>query len=129
MLCDYFFLRKVLNNHPLSSITWTRKILQACEKNSTNAVGLDYDELNPFSLCCISYTPIYRGKPEEKCPLCGASYKPEYKGTICNICKVSLFCFYSPSLCCKRIIMKWKSNILSLLSCLLYTSPSPRDRG
>ena len=68
----------------------TRKILQACEKNPTNAVKLDYDELNPFSLCCMTYTPIYRGKPEEKCPLCQASYQPQFKGTICKICKVSL---------------------------------------
>jgi len=53
-------------------------------------VKLEYDELNPFSLCCVTYTPIYRGKPEEKCPLCQASYKPEYKGTICKICRVRL---------------------------------------
>ncbi|XP_066920930.1 coatomer subunit alpha-like [Clytia hemisphaerica] len=84
------FARRLIELGPRPEVAQqTRKILQACEKNPTNAVDLDYDELNPFSLCCVSYTPIYRGKPEEKCPLCGASYKPEYKGTVCKICRVA----------------------------------------
>jgi len=84
------FARRLLELGPKPEVAQqTRKILQACDKNPTNAVKFDYDELNPFSVCAISYTPIYRGKPEEKCPLCQASYKPEYKGTICKICKVS----------------------------------------
>lgn len=84
------FARRLLELGPKPEIAQqTRKILQACEKNPTNAVKLEYDELNPFSLCCMTYTPIYRGKPEEKCPLCQASYQPEFKGTICKICKVA----------------------------------------
>ncbi|CAH0555045.1 unnamed protein product [Brassicogethes aeneus] len=66
-----------------------RKILQACDSNLTDELQLNYDEHNPFSICGYSYTPIYRGKPEEKCPLCGASYLPKYKGNVCNVCKVS----------------------------------------
>ena len=31
----------------------------------------------------------FRGKPQEKCPLCQASYFPDYKGNVCNVCKVS----------------------------------------
>lgn len=66
-----------------------RKILQACDSNPTNELQLNYDEHNPFALCGYSYTPIYRGKPEEKCPLCLASYLPKYKGCVCNVCKVA----------------------------------------
>lgn len=32
---------------------------------------------------------VFRGKPQEKCPLCQASYCPEFKGTVCNVCKVA----------------------------------------
>lgn len=84
------FARRLLELGPKPEVAQqTRKILQACEKNPTNAVKLEYDELNPFSLCCMTYTPIYRGNPEEKCPLCQASYQPEFKGSICKICKVA----------------------------------------
>jgi coatomer protein complex subunit alpha (xenin) len=33
--------------------------------------------------------PIYRGKPEEKCPFCAASYLPDHKGKLCTVCGVS----------------------------------------
>lgn len=66
-----------------------RKILLACDSNVEDALPLEYDEHNPFALCGASYRPIYRGKPEEKCPLCGCSYLPQYKGTLCNICEVA----------------------------------------
>ncbi|KAJ9580844.1 hypothetical protein L9F63_023975, partial [Diploptera punctata] len=62
-----------------------RKILQ----NPVDEHQLQYDEHNPFVLCGQTFRPIYRGKPEEKCPLCGASYMPQFKGTVCNICMVA----------------------------------------
>lgn len=37
-----------------------RKILQACDKNPTDAHKLQYDEFNPFTPCGSSYKPIYR---------------------------------------------------------------------
>ena len=43
---------------------------------------------------CVQYGEYYvfvvnyRGKPQEKCPLCNASYVPDLKGTVCKICKV-----------------------------------------
>jgi coatomer protein complex subunit alpha (xenin) len=40
-----------------------KKILQACDKTPTDAVELDYDQHNPFSVCAASYTPIYKGNP------------------------------------------------------------------
>lgn len=63
--------------------------MQACDKTPTDEHDLLYDEHNPFTLCARSFRPIYRGKPEEKCPLCGASYEPEFKGVVCDVCTVA----------------------------------------
>jgi len=84
------FARRLLELGPKPDVAQqTRKILQACDKNPTNAVSMNYDELNPFTICAVSFTPLYRGKPQETCPFCGASYSPEYVGTLCTVCKVS----------------------------------------
>lgn len=84
------FARRLLELGPRPDVaTQIRKILQACDKNPTDAHVLQYDEHNPFTICGVSYKPLYRGKPQEKCPLCQASYLPDYKGTICNVCKVA----------------------------------------
>lgn len=39
-----------------------------------------------FNNCCL----YSRGKPQDKCPLCQASYLPEHKGIVCRVCQVSL---------------------------------------
>lgn len=65
-----------------------RKILQACA-NLTDEHTLEYDQHNPFSLCAYSFKPIYKGKPEVKCPLCSAAYMPTYAGTLCNVCELA----------------------------------------
>jgi len=84
------FARRLLELGPKAEISAnTRKILQACDKNRTDECTLDYDEHNPFNICASSYKPIYRGKAEEKCPLCDASYLPQFKGTLCKVCTVS----------------------------------------
>lgn len=84
------FARRLLELGPRTEVAQqTRKILQACEKNPVDQHALQYDEHNPFAVCGLSYKPIYRGKPEVKCPFCQASYFPEYKGSICNVCSVS----------------------------------------
>ena len=38
-----------------------RQVLAACEKTPTDAVTLDYDPRNPFDVCSVTFTPIYRG--------------------------------------------------------------------
>jgi len=58
-------------------------------KPPTNEHTLKYDERNPFVVCASSLTPIYKGNPLVRCPFCGSSYLPEYKGKLCAICKVS----------------------------------------
>lgn len=65
----------------------TRKIIKVCEKNNTDAHELAYDPHNPFDICAATYTPIYRGRPVEKCPLSGACYSPAHKGKVCNVTK------------------------------------------
>lgn len=61
--------------HPLltSSLPIPRqakKILQACDKNPTDAEEVDYDVHNPFSVCAGSYSPIYRGSPMVSSQFC-----------------------------------------------------------
>lgn len=38
-----------------------RQVLAACEKSPTDAAQLNYDPRNPFDICSITFTPIYRG--------------------------------------------------------------------
>ncbi|XP_026322907.1 coatomer subunit alpha isoform X2 [Hyposmocoma kahamanoa] len=84
------FARRLLELGPRPEVAQqARKILQACEKTPTDEHQLLYDEHNPFNICGISYKPIYRGKPEEKCSLCMASFLPEHKGKLCTVCGVA----------------------------------------
>ncbi|GLV43141.1 Coat Protein (coatomer) alpha [Carabus blaptoides fortunei] len=84
------FAKRLLELGPRSDVAQqARKILQACDINPVDELQLQYDEHNPFTVCGVSFKPIYRGKPEEKCPLCGTSYVPQYKGSVCNVCEVA----------------------------------------
>ncbi|XP_067002871.1 coatomer subunit alpha [Anabrus simplex] len=85
------FARRLLELGPRPEVSQqVRKWLQACDKTPVDEHQLQYDQHNPFSLCARTFYPIYRGKPEAKCPLCGASYMPQFKDTICDICNVAL---------------------------------------
>lgn len=84
------FARRLLELGPRQEVAQqARKILLACDKNPIDEQKLEYDEHNPFTLCGISYAPIYKGNPEENCALCETSYLPEYKGMLCNVCNVA----------------------------------------
>ena len=37
-----------------------RQVLQACERTPTDALDINYDPRNPFDLCSLTFTPIYR---------------------------------------------------------------------
>lgn len=55
-----------------------------------DAHKLNYDEFNPFDICALSYTPIYRGNEKVECAMCGAKFTPENKGKLCvKICEVA----------------------------------------
>ncbi|KAG5337734.1 COPA protein, partial [Acromyrmex heyeri] len=85
------FARRLLELGPNPELAQKiRVLLQSCDKNLVDEHKLVYDEHNPFSLCASTFTPIYKGKPEVKCPLCGASYSPQFKDTVCKICEVAL---------------------------------------
>uniref|UniRef100_A0A673KZH8 Coatomer subunit alpha-like n=1 Tax=Sinocyclocheilus rhinocerous TaxID=307959 RepID=A0A673KZH8_9TELE len=84
--CVYIFINNLL--FP-SLLFQTRKILAACEKSLTDAHQLNYDPHNPFDICPASFTPLYRGRPVEKCPLSGACYCPKYKGEVCTVTLVT----------------------------------------
>lgn len=62
-----------------------RRVVAAGEKQGRNAVAVDYDERNPFVLCCASLKPIYRGSPSVTSPFCGAHYGPEHSGEVCRV--------------------------------------------
>ncbi|CAD7077616.1 unnamed protein product [Hermetia illucens] len=84
------FARRLLELGPRPDVAQqVRKILQACEVNPVDEHQLNYEEYNPFNICGISYKPIFRGKPEENCAFCGASFDPQYKGALCTVCEVS----------------------------------------
>ncbi|KAF6212403.1 hypothetical protein GE061_012925 [Apolygus lucorum] len=84
------FARRMLELGPKPDVALqARKMLQACDKNPVDEHQVQYDEHNPFNLCASTYTPIYRGKPEEKCSFCAASYHPQFKGKVCGVCKIS----------------------------------------
>lgn len=84
------FARRMLELGPRPEVAQqARKMLQACDKNPVDDHQLLYDEHNPFTICGHTYVPIYKGKPEEKCPFCGASYLPQFKGKVCTVCTVA----------------------------------------
>lgn len=66
-----------------------RKILAQVDKNPTDELELRYDAHNPFALCAASFTPLYRGTPQLHCPLCKASYDPEFTESVCRVCLLS----------------------------------------
>lgn len=37
-----------------------RQVLTACERTPTDAMQINYDPRNPFDLCSLTFTPIYR---------------------------------------------------------------------
>jgi len=82
------FARRLLELGPKPEVAaQTRKIIAACEKNNRDMHQLVYDPHNPFDICAATYTPIYKGKPVEKCPLSGACYTPSHKGEVCRVTK------------------------------------------
>jgi coatomer protein complex subunit alpha (xenin) len=83
------FARRLLELNPKPEIaTQARKVVKFADTNDSNAVELNYDQRNPFVVCGISHTPIYKGSDVEKCGHCGAAYKTEHKGKRCAVCQL-----------------------------------------
>lgn len=62
-----------------------RQVLAACEAKPQDAVQINYDPRNPFDVCSLTFTPIYRGAKFVECPFTGARYQPECAGQISPI--------------------------------------------
>eukprot|EP00929_Paragymnodinium_shiwhaense_P101409 TRINITY_DN644_c0_g2_i1.p1 TRINITY_DN644_c0_g2~~TRINITY_DN644_c0_g2_i1.p1 ORF type:complete len:1222 (+),score=326.60 TRINITY_DN644_c0_g2_i1:199-3864(+) len=69
-----------------------RKLLQVCEQKGADAHNIRFDAKAPvedFRLCAGSLTPIGPNDNSVNCPYCGAMFKPEYKGKLCDTCQLS----------------------------------------
>jgi coatomer subunit alpha len=45
-------------------------------------VPINYDARNPFDLCSVTFTPIYRGSKYVEDPYTGARFQPQCAGQI-----------------------------------------------
>ncbi|GLI66143.1 hypothetical protein VaNZ11_009877 [Volvox africanus] len=77
------FCRRLLELNAGAKIAeQARTVLAACEKNPTDAVKVNYDPRNPFDLCALTFTPIYKGSKYVEDPYTGARFVPDCKGEI-----------------------------------------------
>ena len=51
-----------------------KQVLGVCEQKGTDKLQLDYDPRNPFDICSVTFTPIYRGNPFAEDPYTKARY-------------------------------------------------------
>uniref|UniRef100_A0A0D3BJH5 Uncharacterized protein n=1 Tax=Brassica oleracea var. oleracea TaxID=109376 RepID=A0A0D3BJH5_BRAOL len=87
----YNFAKRLLETNPMESQAKTaRQIVQAAERNMTDATELNYDFRNPFVICGLTYVPIYRGQKDVSCPYCTARFVPNQEGNICGVCDLAV---------------------------------------
>ncbi|OZJ05293.1 hypothetical protein BZG36_01950 [Bifiguratus adelaidae] len=85
-----FFARRLLETNPPPKVAqMARQIQAAADRNPNDAISLDFDQFNPFTVCAASFTPIYKGSPSIQCSYCSAQYKTDYEGTVCKVCEVA----------------------------------------
>lgn len=65
-----------------------RKLEEDRKQEAGKEPHLNYDERNPFKVCCGSMTPIYKGLPRVICPFCRARYQPQYRSSLCKVCEL-----------------------------------------
>lgn len=69
-----------------------RKVVQMAESNPTDALKLDYDDRNPFTLCTVSKKPVYRGTVQlVRCSYCYSPAHPDHSGVECTVCKIAKY--------------------------------------
>jgi coatomer protein complex subunit alpha (xenin) len=96
MICTYkvknyvtssSFCRRLLELNPRPDFKdQALKVLKVCDENPKNEKPIDYDERNPFVVCGISLSPIYRGSPMLRCSYCSQPFLPEHAGKLCTVC-------------------------------------------
>eukprot|EP00891_Asterochloris_glomerata_P008996 jgi/Astpho2/8996/fgenesh1_pm.00133_%23_27_t len=83
--CHHFCRRLLELNPGAKMATQAQQVMMACEKSRGNAVQLDYDPRNPFDICSLTFTPIYRGNKYIECPFTKARFQPQCAGDISPI--------------------------------------------
>ena len=84
------FARRLIEANPPDAYTQqAKKLLSLVEKNPTDAVKLNYDEMIPFSVCGCEMVPIYKGSESISCPFCESVYLPLCKGKLCPNCMLA----------------------------------------
>eukprot|EP01023_Acetabularia_acetabulum_P015061 TRINITY_DN17311_c0_g1_i2.p1 TRINITY_DN17311_c0_g1~~TRINITY_DN17311_c0_g1_i2.p1 ORF type:complete len:493 (-),score=127.32 TRINITY_DN17311_c0_g1_i2:1091-2569(-) len=86
------FCRRLLELNPGEKFSQqARQVLAACEKSPQDTIELDYDPRNPFDICSITFTPIYRGSKYVEDPFTGARFQQSCEGELSplgNIVKI-----------------------------------------
>lgn len=59
-----------------------RRVITEGDRNPIDAHELAYDPHTNFKICAASYTPIYEGSPAVRDAHSGATFQPQYKGTL-----------------------------------------------
>jgi coatomer protein complex subunit alpha (xenin) len=77
------FCRRLLELNPGPKIaTQARQVLSVCEKTPEDSVKINYDPRNPFDICSITFTPIYKGSKYVEDPYTGARFQPDCAGQL-----------------------------------------------
>eukprot|EP00197_Chlamydomonas_leiostraca_P002770 CAMPEP_0202857082 /NCGR_PEP_ID=MMETSP1391-20130828/157_1 /ASSEMBLY_ACC=CAM_ASM_000867 /TAXON_ID=1034604 /ORGANISM="Chlamydomonas leiostraca, Strain SAG 11-49" /LENGTH=1227 /DNA_ID=CAMNT_0049535841 /DNA_START=68 /DNA_END=3751 /DNA_ORIENTATION=+ len=77
------FCRRLLELNPGAKIMeQARQVLTACEKAPVDAHKINYDPRNPFDICSITFTPVYKGSKYAEDPYTGARFQTECEGQI-----------------------------------------------
>ncbi|KAK8490280.1 hypothetical protein V6N11_048206 [Hibiscus sabdariffa] len=86
------FARRLLETNPTNEnqAKTARQVLQAAERNMTDAAQLNYDFRNPFVTCGATYVPIYRGQKDVSCPYCTTRFVPSQEGQLCTVCDLAV---------------------------------------
>ncbi|KAM7264739.1 hypothetical protein ACFE04_002422 [Oxalis oulophora] len=86
------FARRLLETNPAAEnqAQAARRVIQAAERNMTDAAELNYDFRNPFVTCGATYVPIYRGQKDVSCPYCSSRFVVSQEGQMCNVCELAL---------------------------------------
>ncbi|KAJ2782487.1 hypothetical protein H4R18_002239 [Coemansia javaensis] len=84
------FAQRLLDLAPAPPIAdKARKMVTICDRQSGDALPINYDARSPFAVCAASHTPIFRGEPAVSCPYCQAPYRPEYDAGLCRVCEIA----------------------------------------
>ncbi|KAK6460717.1 coatomer WD associated region-domain-containing protein [Scheffersomyces coipomensis] len=66
-----------------------QKIKARSDTIASDAIDIDFDPYAEFEICAATHTPIYKGDEYVTEALVDAKYKPQEKGTICQITQIT----------------------------------------